>query len=135
MDKVGHFEFPYEDLSRAKEFYSKVFGWKFQDFSDMNYTMAFTVETDEQMMPKESGAINGGLYKRDENSSKTPVVIVGVESVDDKIKEIEFSGGKVLLKKQLGNMGFYAQVSDTEGNIIGIWERIREKEEQTQSNQ
>lgn len=122
MDKVVHFEIPYDDVERAKKFYSQVFGWKINSFPEMKYEIVHTVEVDEKQMPKESGAINGGMYKRDEKSAQYPVIVIGVKEVDEAVKKAEHSGGKVFRKKiQVGNMGFYAQVKDTEGNIIGIW--------------
>ncbi len=126
MDKVVHFEIPYDNLEKAKKFYSEVFGWKLQDMPEMNYIMAYTTEVDDKFMPKEAGAINGGMYKRDEQSAKNPVVVINVDSVDNYIKKVKSAGGKVFRKKaKVGDMGFYAQVSDTEGNVIGIWETVK----------
>lgn len=34
-----HIDPPATDLARAKRFYGQVFGWKFQDMPDMNYTL------------------------------------------------------------------------------------------------
>ena len=31
--RVLHFEIQADDLSRAKDFYAKVFGWTFEDYS------------------------------------------------------------------------------------------------------
>ena len=126
MDKVVHFEIPFDDAARAQKFYSKVFGWNITSVPEMNYHMVHTVEIDENRMPKQAGAINGGMYKRDENSAKSPVIVIDVASVDDYIKKIKKAGGKVVSgKRQVGDMGFYAQISDTEGNVIGIWEVIK----------
>jgi len=128
MNKVVHFEITYDDKERCTDFYKKVFEWQLQDIPDMNYTMARTVDIDDKNMPKEPGAINGGMYKRDDKLSKSPVIVINVDSVDDHIKRVEQSGGKVVRPRvQVGDMGFYAQVSDTEDNIIGIWENIKKE--------
>ena len=122
MDKAVHFEIPYDDLDRAKKFYTNVFGWKINTLPEMNYNIVHTVEVDEKQMPKESGAINGGMYKRDEKSAQGPVIVMNVKNVDEAVKKAEKAGGKVFRKKMaIGKMGFYAQVKDTEGNIIGVW--------------
>lgn len=127
MDKVVHFEIPADDPERAKNFYSKTFGWQMQDIPEMNYTMLTTAPIDENRMPKEPGAINGGMYKREEGFSKTPVVVIGVSSLDDSVKKVETAGGKVVKSKvQVADMGLYAQVTDTEGNIIGLWQDLKE---------
>ncbi len=125
MDKVVHFEVPYDDLERAKKFYIDVFGWKIQSMPEMNYNIVHTVDVDEQQMPKDKGAINGGMYKRDDLSAKGPVIVISVQSIDESIKKTEKVGGKVFKSKvSVGQMGFYAQIIDTEGNIIGLWENV-----------
>ncbi len=125
MDKVVHFEIPFDDEKRAHKFYSEVFGWKLNLIPDMKYTIVYTVEVDEKMMPKESGAISGGMYKRDVNSAQSPVLVINVAKIDEALKKIEKAGGKIFMpKRKVGGMGLYAQVKDTEGNIIGVWENI-----------
>jgi len=126
MNKVVHFEIPYEDKDRATSFYKTVFGWGIEDMPEMNYTIARSVETDENHIPKESGAINGGFYKRKEGVATGPVLVIDVPSIDEHIKKVEEAGGSsVMPKVKVGDMGLYAQVKDTEGNIIGIWESVK----------
>jgi len=126
MDKVVHFEIPFDDKEKCLDFYKNVFGWKLNDMPEMNYIIVHTVDVDEKFMPKQVGAINGGMYKRDEKSAKGPVIVIDVSNLDDKLKEIEEMGGKVFREKmKVGDMGWYAQVKDTEGNIIGVWETIK----------
>jgi len=121
-----HFEIPFDDKEKCLDFYKNVFGWKLNDMPEMNYIIVHTVDVDEKFMPKQVGAINGGMYKRDEKSAKGPVIVIDVSNLDDKLKEIEEMGGKVFREKmKVGDMGWYAQVKDTEGNIIGVWETIK----------
>jgi predicted enzyme related to lactoylglutathione lyase len=77
-------------------------------------------------MIKESGGINGGMYPRgDEGGSKSPVVVIEVESCEQRIKDVEAAGGaKVMGPAEIPNMGIYAQVQDSEDNIIGLWQPI-----------
>jgi uncharacterized protein len=99
MDKVVHFEIPADDLSRAKEFYGAVFGWELQTMDEMDYTIVHTTPVDEQQMPTEPGAINGGMMK------------------------VEAAGGGVVRPKgEIPGMGSFAYVKDTEGNVVGLWE-------------
>ncbi|MBI2663298.1 VOC family protein [Candidatus Woesearchaeota archaeon] len=128
MDKVVHFEIPFDNKERANKFYKDVFGWDILDIPEMNYVIVHTVEVDENQMPEESGAINGGMYKRDNKSSNSPVIVINVDNIDNYIKKIKNASGKVFREKvTVGDMGFYAQVYDTEGNIIGIWENIKKQ--------
>ncbi|MEZ6106083.1 MAG: VOC family protein [Pirellulaceae bacterium] len=65
MDRVCHFEIPFDDIERTSKFYSEVFGWQVMKApGEMPYHFAITTEIDETMMPKEKGGINGGFYQR-----------------------------------------------------------------------
>ncbi|HEY4517606.1 MAG TPA: VOC family protein [Candidatus Paceibacterota bacterium] len=122
MDKVVHFELPADDLLRAKKFYTDVFGWEMQDFPEMKYIVARSVAVDEKQMPKEQGAINGGLVERGD-TIPVPTIFMKVESIEETIKKIEGAGGSVVLPKTaIAGMGSYARIRDTEGNIVGLWE-------------
>jgi uncharacterized protein len=129
MNPVNHFEIPFDDEARATKFYSKVFDWQINAIPEMKYVMAHTAPTDEKThMLKEPGAINGGMYKRDDKLSKAPVIVITVPNLDEHLKKIEEAGGSIFMPKvQVGDMGFYAQVKDTEGNIIGVWENIKKE--------
>ena len=131
MDKVQHFEIPADDLNRAKKFYGEAFGWKLVDFPmpDMEYTGVYTTDVDEKHMPKEAGAINGGMFKRNAGlAAKNPTIAVTVDDIDATIKKIKALGGTVIMeKKQIGTMGFYSYIKDTEGNVIGVWQNLKDK--------
>ncbi|KAF6243195.1 glyoxalase [Nitrosopumilus sp. b1] len=124
MNKVVHFEIPYDDQDRATKFYREVFGWQITKFPDMDYHLAITTPSDEKTGPKEPGAINGGMLKKDP-TGEHPLIVIDVPSIDDHIKKITESGGKVVMPKmEVGTYGLYARVSDTEGNVIGIWQTL-----------
>ena len=125
MDKVMHFEIPTDDLNRAKKFYQDIFGWELMDVPGMEYTIVRTVPVDDNNMPKEKGAINGGMMKRT-TRGEMPVLVINVPSIDGYVEKITQAGGKVVRPKQeVMEMGLYARVTDTEGNILGIWEDMR----------
>ncbi len=42
MNKVSHFEIPYDDQERAQKFYQDVFGWQINKFADMDYYIGTT---------------------------------------------------------------------------------------------
>jgi len=124
MNKVSHFEIPYDDQERAKKFYQDVFGWQINKFPDMDYHLATTTPSDEKMHPKEPGAINGGLLPKDPTATH-PMIVIDVPSIEEHIKKVESSGGKTVMPvMKIGEFGLYARVSDTEGNIIGIWQTL-----------
>jgi uncharacterized protein len=123
MDKVVHFEIPADDLPRASEFYRSVFGWQLQHMPDMNdYTLAMTTPVDASQRPTEPGGINGGLMRRS-GETPNPVITIGVDAIDDTLKQVESAGGETLVARTpIENMGAFAYFRDPEGNVLGLWE-------------
>ena len=122
MDKVVHFEIPFEDKQRAMSFYTQCFGWQLTDMPQMQYVMAVTSPVDEQFRPTEPGGINGGLFQRPKEAP-APTLYIGVSSVDAALDKVKAAGGKVVTPKTpIPGMGAYARISDTEGNVVGLFE-------------
>lgn len=123
MDKVVHFEIPTDDLARAKDFYGSIFGWNLQTMDEMDYTIAMTTAVDEQtQMPTEPGGINGGMMKRS-SDTPSPVLTIGVGSIDESLHQVEAAGGAVVQPRtEIPGMGAFAYFKDTEGNVLGLWE-------------
>ncbi len=121
--KVVHFEVPAKDLKRAKSFYSEVFNWSTNDAEGMEYVLVGTTKVNEQGMPTEPGAINGGIAKKG-GAVESPVITIQVEEIDDALREVERHGGKTVVKKTaMGEWGFYGYFKDTEGNVMGLFQR------------
>ena len=125
MDKVVHFEITFDDQERAKDFYRSVFEWDLMD-NDMgngvSYTTATTVPIDDKMMPTEPGAINGGFTSKSKETP-SPVITIGVDSIDDTLKKVEAGGGSTVTPRTpIENMGAFAYFQDSEGNVMGLWE-------------
>jgi uncharacterized protein len=126
MGKVVHFEIPADDLDRAKSFYGKVFGWQLDTMpmpGGGEYTSMITTAVDETTMtPKDPGAINGGLTRRDE-ATPSPVITIDVEDIDAALTQIETAGGKTVTPRTaIPGMGAYGYFKDPEGNVMGLWE-------------
>jgi predicted enzyme related to lactoylglutathione lyase len=129
MDKVVHFEIPTDDHPRAKRFYGDVFGWELRDMpagGDI-YTFAMTTPMDGDMQHTESGAINGGMFQRSPQLPiSSPVITIGVDSIDEHMPRIEAAGGVMIVPKgEVPGMGYYAYFKDTEGNLMGLWESVK----------
>jgi len=129
MDKVVHFEIPTDDHERAKRFYGDVFGWHLQDMPTGadTYTFAITSPVDEKFQHRESGAINGGMFKRSPQLPvDKPVITIGVESIDEHARKIAAAGGSMVVPKgEVPDMGYYAYFKDSEGNLMGLWETMK----------
>ncbi|MEV4349952.1 VOC family protein [Actinoplanes sp. NPDC049596] len=122
MDRVVHFEVPFGDGDRARSFYQEAFGWQLGSIPGLDYTIATTAPTDDNGRPSEPGAINGGMFAR-EAPFQGPVLVLGVDNIDESLAKIEKSGGKTAIPRQpVGDMGYCAYFHDTEGNLLGLWE-------------
>lgn len=122
MDKVVHFEVPVDDMGRAKKFYSEIFGWGIQDIPEMGYTLVQTVDVDENQIPKEAGAINGGMFQRQADMPH-PQFFISVADIESSLGKIKKAGGEIIRERTpVGEMGFVANFRDLEGNVLGLWE-------------
>ena len=122
--KVVHFEIPFDDGDRAGNFYQEAFGWQTMSMPEMDYTMVMTGPSDPETGPTEPGFINGGMFQRSpEFPGKAPNLVIDVPSVEQALRDVEAAGGTtVAAKTAVGNMGFTGYFTDTEGNLLGVWE-------------
>ena len=53
------------------------------------------------------------------------MIVIEVESCEQRVKAIEKAGGKIVLgPNTVSGMGIYAQVKDSEDNVIGLWQPL-----------
>jgi len=95
MDRVCHFEIPFDEKDRASKFYQHVFGWQISDApGDMPYCFAITTPVNDRFQPSEPGGINGGMYPRgDVGGSKSPAVVVQLDSCEQRVADVQAAGG------------------------------------------
>ena len=117
---VLYFEIPAANLDRAEAFYSKVFGYDFERESVDGYEMALFPF--DQGGPGATGALaQGDVYVPSLNG---PILYFKVESIDDVLASAQANGGAVLYpKKDIGELGFVAEIQDSEGNRIALSEQ------------
>jgi uncharacterized protein len=122
MNSVVHFEIPAKDRARAKKFYQTVFDWQMMDFDEKN-TMVTTTDSDENGLPKSPGAINGSIYLPDK--PKTPTIVIDVPDIKKHIEKVKNNGGKLVDDTvEIPGMGMYARFTDSEGNLMGLWQTL-----------
>ncbi|MBA3287891.1 MAG: VOC family protein [Acidimicrobiia bacterium] len=120
--RVVHFEVPYDDVDRATSFYTDVFGWQLQGMPELDYHLAMTGPVGDQGMPEEPGFINGGMFARVPDVS-SPVITIDVDDIDAVLADVEAHGGALVRAKEpVGEMGFAAYFTDSEGNLLGLWQ-------------
>jgi predicted enzyme related to lactoylglutathione lyase len=123
VSRVVHFEIQADDVERAKTFYTAVFEWSFEDYSQFTGSTYWGVVTGSDDQP----GINGGLLQR---PAPAPAVGQGtngfvctmeVEDYDAMERRILDAGGQVALPKSaLPGVAWQGYYIDTEGNTFGI---------------
>ena len=101
------FELPADDTTRARRFYSQLFGWNF----------------DRVEGPFEYHAANeagGAIYPSE--GEKGPVVYFGVEDIEREIERVRELGGNAGKKQEIRSIGFFAHCTDTEGNPFSLFQ-------------
>jgi predicted enzyme related to lactoylglutathione lyase len=120
--RVVHFEVPYDDADRARGFYRDVFGWQIQPMPEMQYNIVSTGPVSDEGMPTEPGYIGGGMMQR-QDAVGTPVIVLEVDDIDATLATVGANGGSTTVDKMpVGDMGFAAYFTDSEGNLLGLWQ-------------
>ncbi len=120
-NRVVHFEIQADNLERARDFYQKAFGWKIEKWvnpegqSMTDYWMIMTGN-------KDTPGIDGGMYMRPKDSKvNTYYCTIEVDDIDEAMAEVEKNGGKILNNKmEMKGLGWFANASDTEGNLFAL---------------
>ena len=120
--KVVHFEVPYDDVDRATSFYKDIFGWQIQSVPELSYHLVSTGPSGAQwvrvQLPRRPNGSQAWI-----RSSATELSSTGVDDIDASLAAIEAHGGSTVEKKiPVGEMGFAAYFTDSEGNLLGLWQ-------------
>jgi predicted enzyme related to lactoylglutathione lyase len=120
---IVHFEINAKDASRAKRFYSSLFGWKYKDSN----TPGLEYYVIDGANP--GGAINP--MQRDPG----PVVYFDTDNIDASIGKVRDLGGTSDDKMPIPGQGWFAACVDTEGNKFSLFQNdpsvTMETEQQT----
>lgn len=113
-NNIAHFDVGADDVERARRFYERVFGWRFEAWGPPDFYLIHTG-------PPEDPGIHGSVSKRNE-----PVVGQGIGwectiAVDDlaAIKAaIVANGGTIVLDEyEIVGVGRLIRFEDSEGNV------------------
>jgi predicted enzyme related to lactoylglutathione lyase len=119
MARPVHFEVHAADPTRAIEFYSRVFGWEFNQYGE-GYWLITTGPSDQP-------GIDGGLVARrgPPPAEGQPVnawpCTIGVDDLDATFAQALAHGATTAVPRMaIPGVGWLAYVKDTEGNILGL---------------
>lgn len=81
-----------------------------------------TGPVDDDGTPAEPGIIGGDMLSREDPVDR-PVVTLQVDDIDATMVAVEKNGGSAVGEKNPdGDMGFAAYFTDSEGNLMGLWQ-------------
>ncbi|MFH1688751.1 MAG: VOC family protein [Candidatus Eisenbacteria bacterium] len=108
-----HFEFMVSDVAKSREFYGKLFDWKFKHDASMDYTMIDT--------GKEPG---GGMMKKpDEAPMFALTQYFQVDDIDATLGKVVAAGGQLAMPKmQIPKIGWWAMFFDPDQIPVMIFQ-------------
>src|SRR5712692_9577583 len=104
------------DAAAARDFYSKLFGWKVEVNPDPQYG--------GYALAKIGGKDVAGIGPKQMAEAPTAwSVYIGTADAADTVKKAEAAGGKVIVPAMpVGEQGIFAFIQDPSGAVIGLWQ-------------
>lgn len=111
---IIHVEFQVKDVQKAMQWYSTLFGWETSFDASTNYGM-FNADNDSD--------VDGGFNLITEHPVGT-VAYVATDDIHGMVAKAQEHGARLVQDvTQIQGKGFYAVLSDPDGNAIGLWQR------------
>jgi uncharacterized protein len=111
--KINYIEFSATDVAQAKQFYGKVFGWKFVDYGP-DYA-SFTAA---------GAGIDGGFMKAKTSETSgegAPLIVLYSADLGATEKAIAGAGGTIVTPTFEFSGGRRFHFSDGMGNMLAVW--------------
>jgi uncharacterized protein len=110
--QMVHLEIPAGDTAKAREFWTSLFGWQWQEFEGpMEYhTTQFSDTT------------GGAIYVPDPPDKRGTCVYFDVDDINASCARVNELGGEAGEAMPVPGMGWFAGCKDTEGNEFGLWQ-------------
>ena len=109
---ISYLRLPAADAKRAAAFYQRVFGWRVD------------ADRDDPSFEDGTGHVIGHVHADMEVAGEAGIrPYVYVESVEETLGEAIASGGELVMAPYPEGDLRVAVFRDTEGNVLGIWQR------------
>ena len=109
--QIDYVEFSTADITGAKQFYTTVFGWKFEDYGP-DYTSFH------------DGRLGGGFAKDSSQVLRGPLVVIYAADLEGMQKKIEASGGRIVKPIFSFPGGRRFHFADPAGNELAVWSDV-----------
>jgi hypothetical protein len=115
--QIKHFAINADDVPRARRFYERVFGWRFEPWGPPNFLQIFPGPDND---PDVRGALQGRRELIDGQRTVGFECSFGVDDVDAIAAAVVANGGTILIPRTLiPTVGYLIFFRDTEGNAVG----------------
>jgi predicted enzyme related to lactoylglutathione lyase len=111
--KINYIEFSSTGIAKTKAFYSKVFGWTFQDWGP-----------DYVGFSSDCGGMNGGFAKAEagaEPGKSGPLVVLYSSDLKATEDAVVAAGGSIVVPTFEFPGGRRFHFSDGAGNVLAVW--------------
>lgn len=110
--ELVHVEFHSNDPQRTKEFYTDVFGYRFEEIPAMNYAMW-----------KAPAGPAGGLMKVLENRPPQVLNYLLAKDIEATIRRVSAAGGAILQPKmEIPGQGWWALFQEPGGTVMALFQ-------------
>lgn len=106
--RIDYIEFPVTDVAKAKAFYTRAFGWKFEDYGP-DYT-SFV-----------DGRLSGGFAKADKVQAGGPLVVIYARDLGAVERKVTDAGGTIIRPIYPFPGGRRFHFSDPSGHELAVW--------------
>lgn len=117
---INWFEIPVNNYERAKKFYSEIMGVEIMDHDMGDKNMKYGIFPYDM----ENRGIGGAIVQMEEmkpSMDGSTVYLNGGDDLSVSLAKVEAAGGKIFMPKTgIGENGFIAQFTDTEGNRVAL---------------
>ena len=110
-NKIDYVEFPARDISKAKAFFSQLFGWQFEDYGPDYCSF-------------NDGRITGGFFRSDlssETQNGSCLVVFYSKNLEDDLGRVEALGGTIVKPIFTFPGGRRFHFKDPNANEFAIW--------------
>lgn len=110
-EKLSYVEFQAKDLEATKSFFTKVFGWKFQDYGP-DYT-AF-----------ENEGLDGGFFRSDkfaDTANGSALLVFYSQTLEQTLAKVEAAGGDIVKPIFSFPGGRRFHFTEPSGNEFAVW--------------
>lgn len=106
--QIDYVEFSASNLPATKEFFSRVFGWTFEDYGP-DYTSFH------------DGRLSGGFARKAATHTDGPLVVIYAAVLEEMLRKVREAGGSIVKDIFSFPGGRRFHFTDPSGNELAVW--------------